>query len=49
MSQFVHFIIISQILSCTLIYLQYFFRGVSFKMIGIHGQMTNSQPLGRLI
>ena len=45
MSQFVHFMIISQILSCTLI--QYFFRAVSFKMNGNYGQMTNSQPSGR--
>ena len=48
-SQFVHFMIISQILSCTLILFTFFFRGVSFKMIGNYGQMTNSQPSGRLI
>ena len=34
MSQFVHFIIISQILSCTLIFTT-FFRGVSFKSISV--------------
>jgi len=49
MSQFVHFMIISQTLSCTLILFTIFFFGVSFKMIGNYGQMTNSQPSGRLI
>jgi len=51
MSQYVHFMIMSQILSCTLkSVLQYFFGEVSFKMIcNNYGQMTNSQPSGRLI
>ena len=37
---------ISQILSCTF---TIFFRRVSFKMIGYYVQMTNSQPLSRLV
>ena len=49
MSQFVHFMIISQILYCTLILFTIFVRKISFKMIGNYGQMTNSQPSGRLI
>ena len=47
--QFVHFMIISQIPSCTLILFTIFFCRVSFKMIGNYGQMTNSQPSCRQI